>query len=297
MARNPFENRTEKMSDEILVSSAVRGDKYSLEKLIKKHQGWIYNLAIRMIYNPADAEDATQEILVRIITNLGGFRSDSSFRTWAYRIACNHVLSLKRSRLARERQRSFGEYWEIIRNTPDSEPFGSVNYSAETDALIDEVRTECMLGIIACLDRDQRIVFILGAVFGIKDSVACEILSIRRENFRQKLSRARGQVRNFMEGRCGLLESSNPCRCGRKIKSLIQKGIVDPENLKFRPEYCAKARTMSIAGSRILSRVFEDKITRLFRNHFMFKSPDFTESLREIIRNGELSPILMFPGK
>ena len=51
-----------------------------------RHQPWIYNIAARMLYHPQDAEDATQEILVKALTALASFEGRSSFRTWLYRI-------------------------------------------------------------------------------------------------------------------------------------------------------------------------------------------------------------------
>lgn len=52
-----------------------------------------------MLYHPQDAEDATQEILVNILTRLSCFEGRSSFRTWLYRIAVNHLLNIRRARV------------------------------------------------------------------------------------------------------------------------------------------------------------------------------------------------------
>ncbi|MBP9191726.1 MAG: sigma-70 family RNA polymerase sigma factor, partial [Ignavibacteria bacterium] len=83
---NPFIEKNETTAeDKLLVEQAIKGDKKSLEQLIKRHQSWIYNIALKMVWNPSDAEDVTQETLIKIITKLSTFRGDSSFRTWAYR--------------------------------------------------------------------------------------------------------------------------------------------------------------------------------------------------------------------
>ena len=78
---------------ERLVEAAKEGDKKALETLILKIQDKIYGLALRMLYNPSDAEDASQEILLKIITHLGTFRGESAFTTWMYRVAVNHLLT------------------------------------------------------------------------------------------------------------------------------------------------------------------------------------------------------------
>jgi DNA-directed RNA polymerase specialized sigma24 family protein len=86
-------------ADEELVSKAQAGDKDALEKLVRRHQPWIFNIAIRMIWRRDLAEDATQEILIKAVTKLSTFRGLSRFRTWLYRIAVNHLLGMRKSQM------------------------------------------------------------------------------------------------------------------------------------------------------------------------------------------------------
>src|SRR3984885_12244399 len=96
---NPFadDSRTDH-EDQNLVVRARSGDRKALEGLVQRHQGWIYNIAVRMLFQPQDAEDATQEILVKALTRLSSFEGRSSFRTWLYRVVFNHLLNVKRGR-------------------------------------------------------------------------------------------------------------------------------------------------------------------------------------------------------
>src|SRR5881409_2061338 len=97
---NPLAERpTTDSEDCALVLRAKSGDRAALETLVGRHQAWIYNIAVRMLYHPQDAEDATQEILVKALTALSSYEGRSSFRTWLYRIVVNHVLNIKRGRL------------------------------------------------------------------------------------------------------------------------------------------------------------------------------------------------------
>jgi RNA polymerase sigma factor (sigma-70 family) len=97
--RNPFaESAASEPEDRELVRRAQGGNREALEQLITHHQAWIYNIVLRMVYLPQDAEDATQEILVKLMTKLSTFVGRSSFRTWLYRIVVNHVLNMKRGR-------------------------------------------------------------------------------------------------------------------------------------------------------------------------------------------------------
>src|SRR2546427_5176388 len=84
--------------DGALVVRAQAGDREAVEALVGRQQAWIYNIAIRMLAHPQDAEDATQEILIKTLTRLSSFEGRSSFRTWLYRIVVNHVLNAKRGR-------------------------------------------------------------------------------------------------------------------------------------------------------------------------------------------------------
>lgn len=97
--RNPLAERAASdPEDRELVCQAEGGHREALEQLITRHQAWIYNIVLRMVYLPQDAEDATQEILVKLMTTLSTFVGKSSFRTWLYRIVVNHVLNMKRGR-------------------------------------------------------------------------------------------------------------------------------------------------------------------------------------------------------
>jgi RNA polymerase sigma factor (sigma-70 family) len=83
---------------EHLARRAVDGDRDALEELVTALQGDVYGLALRMLWNREDAEDATQEILVRAVTRLSQFDFRSRLKTWVYRIAVNYILDVKRVR-------------------------------------------------------------------------------------------------------------------------------------------------------------------------------------------------------
>src|SRR5260221_8224125 len=117
--QNPLaESAAADPEDQELVRQAQGGNREALEQLITRHQAWIYNIVLRMVYLPQDAEDATQEILVKLISKLSTFAGKSSFRTWLYRIVVNHVLNMKRGR-ADDAGWTFERYANALDNTPD----------------------------------------------------------------------------------------------------------------------------------------------------------------------------------
>lgn len=79
---NPFIEVAEGDStDSELVEQAKNGNRAALESLILRHQAWIYNIAVRMVFQPLDAEEVTQEVLVKVITKLSTFKGENKFRT------------------------------------------------------------------------------------------------------------------------------------------------------------------------------------------------------------------------
>src|SRR5215813_1142224 len=166
---NPFSEVAESgWVDSELVEKAKNGDRRALEKLVLRHQAWIYNIAVRMVFQPHDAEEVTQEVLIKVITKLSTFKGESKFRTWLYRIAANHVLNMKR-RAAETSVATFAEYGAAINATADLDLPDPKTVPVALPLLVEEAKIGCTMGMLLCLDRKQRLVFTLGAVLGASD--------------------------------------------------------------------------------------------------------------------------------
>ena len=79
-----------------LIQKAVAGDKESLETVLSSVQDLVFNLSLRMLGTFPDAEDASQDIILKVITHLSSFRKESAFSTWVFRIAVNHLKNYKK---------------------------------------------------------------------------------------------------------------------------------------------------------------------------------------------------------
>lgn len=211
------------------VRRAREGSRAALERVVAATQGPLYNLALRMLWHPQDAEDATQEIQVRIITHLAKFRGESAFMTWAYRVAANYLRSTRRGRMERERLtfHRFGE--ELAQTAP--EPAAGALAGVERALLLEEVRVGCTLGMLLCLGREERLTFILGEILELGHAEGAAILEIAPAAFRKRLSRARQRVIAFTRARCGLVEPDNPCRCHHRLGFALAAGRLDPQRL------------------------------------------------------------------
>ncbi|MBK6505998.1 MAG: RNA polymerase sigma factor [Ignavibacteria bacterium] len=288
---NPFiEKDDSDIEDKQLVAEAVAGNKKSLETLVKRHQAWIYNISLKMVWDPVDAEDVTQETLIKIITKLSTFRQESSLRTWLYRIVANHVINMKKRKREFEYY-SFDKYGTDIINSPNTELPDQDSVPVEVDLLIEETKIGCMNAMLLCLDREQRLIFILGNIFGVNDDSGSEILGISKVNFRQKLSRARRQLANFMTGKCGLMDKSNPCHCNKKTKLMMNAGHVDPNNLVFTKSHLRRIEVTAPQKAAELDDLYESKAVKLFRDHRFVNSPDFANSIMDIVASNEFRNI------
>ena len=164
---------------EKLVESAVTGDKAALENMIRSIQDRVYKLALRMLAHPQDAEDAAQEILIKVITHLSRFRKESAFMTWVYRISANHLLNTRKRR-AEHLELSFEKcQQQIDRGFTDT--WQPSLAEAEQKLIVKELRLNCLQGLLQCLNRKLRIAYTLGEIFEIKTHDAAYILDISPE--------------------------------------------------------------------------------------------------------------------
>ena len=278
--------------DQELVQLAKGGSRDALEELVVRHQSWIYNLALRMVHHPEDAKDAAQEVLIKLFTRLSTFDGRSSLRTWLYRIVANHLLNMKRGR-AESRGITFAQYGQNLDDTPDVElelpDLQAV--PADKQLLIAEAQIGCTSGMLLCLDRGQRLVFILGSIFGVNDVVGAELLELSRDNFRQKLSRARRDLQNFMQDKCGLVNTANPCRCARKTRGFIAAGHIDPGNLRFARRRVTHVRDVAARVSDEIAGL-DEAYAEVYRDHPFQNSPDFVTALRELMDRPEFRSTL-----
>jgi RNA polymerase sigma factor (sigma-70 family) len=285
---NPFtELAGNDPTDAELVEQAKNGDRVALEKLVLRHQAWIYNIAVRMVFQPHDAEEVTQEVLVKVITRLSTFKGESKFRTWLYRIAANHVLNMKR-RSAETQVTTFADYGAAINSTPDLDLPDPKSVPVALPLLVEEAKNGCTMGMLLCLDRKQRLVFTLGEILGASDTVGGEVVEMSADNFRQCLARARRDLHRFMNDQCGLVNKNNPCRCPRKTRGFIEQGHVDPQHLLFVPHHVERVRDVASETVREIEDVIERQHVAIYRDHPFLQPADQTSWLRRLLESDDL---------
>lgn len=169
------------LSIEIL-KKAQEGDLASFEAIYRQTAGFLYNVAYRIVNSREDAEEVTQEAFLNIYHNLKYFRLESSFRTWAYRIATNcaitHFNKAARERKRREEYRGSLNPWQAI---DESRKSGSVPGEA--------VNT-----LLSAVNPDQRACVVLRSIEGMSYRQIADTLKISINTVRSRLKRAREKM-------------------------------------------------------------------------------------------------------
>lgn len=267
-------------ADNALIERILQGSRRDLEALIARYQGWIYNVALKMTMDPSDAEDVTQEILIKLITKLTMFdRRKASFRTWLYRVVANHVLNMKKCKYEQ-----MVVSLEACEAAIDQVPDETIDASPENSILAEEIKIKCLTGIILCLDRRQRLVFILSEIFDISNAEGSAILEISDANYRQLRSRGRKRVYNFVNRNCGLIHPDNRCHCQKQSKEMIRLGFVDPDHLQFYKEKVKTIEETLHQNKAGIAHLYENERARmLFKQQPFYEAPDFEKRIGKYI--------------
>lgn len=213
------------------IAAALDGDRDALERVVQAIQPLVFRLALRFFGNPQDAEDASQEALIQIVTRLDRFEGRSAFTTWAYRVATNKYLSMARTRNERHAM-TFEEFDQDLAVMPLNSKLPSIE-DVDEQLLMEEAKIGCTLAMLLCLDRGHRMAYVLGEIMELDHHAGAEILDITPAAFRKRLQRARTRITDLMRARCGLFDPENACRCRLRVPVAIDLGRIDPHKLLY----------------------------------------------------------------
>ena len=213
-----------------LIQKATAGDKPTLETVLLSVQDLIFNLSLRMLGTFPDAEDASQDIILKVMTHLSSFKGESSFSTWVFRIAVNHLKDYKKHMFSRF-PLSFEFYGDDIQNAK-TEDVPDMTQNVEKAILAEELKLSCTNVMLQCLDTESRCIFILGTMFQVDSRIAGDILGITPEAYRQRLSRVRKKMADFLTEYCGEY-GKGKCHCADRVNYAIRSRRIHPAQLYF----------------------------------------------------------------
>ena len=269
-----------------LIGKATAGDKKALEALVAGVEDMVFNLSLRMLGTFPDAEDATQDILLKMITHLSSFRGESAFTTWVFSIAINHLKNYKKHMFA-QHPLSFEYYGEDIENgnirdVPD------LTQDVEKDILAEELKMSCTNVMLQCLDPESRCIFILGTMFQVDSRIAGDILEMTPEAYRQRLSRIRKKMAEFLGQYCGEYGGGR-CKCKDRVNYAIQNHRINPLKLDY-----TKAAEISLETMMDVKHAMEemDDLSQDFSFCKPYQAPERTKHLiQELLESTQFSII------
>jgi RNA polymerase sigma factor (sigma-70 family) len=208
-----------------IIAQALGGSLVAIDEVITTIQPGVYRLAVHVLGDRHDAADATQEILLKVVTHLAGFRGEAAFSTWVWRVAHNHLLNA-RTRRKESPEVSLDDIAErlgqglefaanLARERGEPAPLGPQD---KLEAR--QVALACTQSMLMALDREQRLVYVIDTIFDLPSRQAAAVVGITADAYRQRLSRARARLDAFMAGSCGLANPQAACRCERQLPAM-----------------------------------------------------------------------------
>lgn len=256
------------------VPRAQQGDREALESLVAEARDLAFNLALRMLGMFADAEDATQEIVEKVIAGLPGFRCESAFSTWVFRIAANHLSSYRKHMMAQMPPLTFEFYAQDIEHA-DIENVPDLTQGVDRALLAEELKLSCTNVMLQCLDTESRTAFVLGTMFNLDSAIAGEVLGITPEAYRQRLSRARRTMADFLSRYCGAYGEGS-CACARRVDYAIWSHRLNPARLEY-------AHAAPAASAPQVKQAME-RIDDLSQDFAFCRPYESTERVRALVR-------------
>lgn len=270
-----------------LIEQAVAGDRNALEAILSGVRDMVFNLSLRMLGTVPDAEDATQEILIKVMTHLASFRGESSLHTWVFRIGVNHLKTTQKGMFA-ERPLSFEIYGEDIasgreRDVPD------LSGGVDRGLLEQELKYSCSNVMLQCLDPESRCIYILGTMFRLNSQVAAEILDLSPEAYRQRLSRVRKKMAAFLGEYCGL-SGAGGCTCKGRVNYAILTQRLNPENRLFEEMEPCRYEDI-VAYQQAMEQL--DELSQVFTNFPAYRSSERVAGwMQGLLRSPSFSAVL-----
>ena len=175
------------MTEDKLIQRAAKGDSRAFDELLGVHERKMYALCLRMCGNPDDAQDCLQEAMLRVFRSLKGFKGDSAFSTWLYRVTMSACLDELRRRKSRPSM-SLDTLVEAGWSPADADP------TPEQHAITAQTQVEVQR-MISELGEDMRAAVVLRDIHGCSYEEIARILGINIGTIKSRISRGREKLR------------------------------------------------------------------------------------------------------
>jgi len=182
-------------TEKALIEKSKKGDMESFETLIREYQKGAYNIAYRMLGNAEDAKDASQESIIKIYKSIKGFKMQSSFKTWFYRVVTNTCLDYRR-----KRSRNKVLYIDNALNTEEGSYSRDIEDPSDgpEELLIKNENKEELQRFIAGMPEKYQTAIILRDIRGLSYLEIEQIMNLPEGTVKSRISRARIMLRDII---------------------------------------------------------------------------------------------------
>lgn len=257
-----------------LIRQALAGDSRAGEELLGSIQHSVFNLALRYLGDPGDVQDACQEICLKVWSKLDRYRGEARFSTWVLAIAGNHLRDVRKSRLE-QAGLSFEAYEAEVGTVPATR---SPVPGLDEALLAEELRHSCSLGMLQCLDRTDRLIYVLHCFFAVSSDDGGLICQLSPAAYRQRLSRVHKKMAAFLTRVCGLAGDGQVCTCQDRVLHAFRQGRISPERLYFATHLQPGAARQLTADMEALHAE-----SAVFRHGETFRHPEAVTAIRKVL--------------
>jgi RNA polymerase sigma-70 factor (ECF subfamily) len=180
-------------NDQHLIAQCLDGQTAAFGELVRRYQDRLYNTVYRLVENPEDAQDVVQDAFLNAYQSLDGFKGDSLFFTWLYRIAVNTAISHKR------KQRILLSIDGGRNGVSSVQPLDESAASRPGEALERAEQDQQLHYALSRLSPEHRAVLVLKDMEGQKYEAMAETLGVPIGTIRSRLHRARAELRELLQ--------------------------------------------------------------------------------------------------
>ncbi len=190
--------------ERLLIRRLQQREERAFQEVVRLYQHKVFNLVFRMIGNREEAEDVAQEVFVTVFKSIDGFRGESKFSTWLYRIAANHCKN-RLKYLGRRSYKATGDFDEAAeRELQAAQPSATTPHIDGPEKVLEGLQLERMVQEgIAMLDEEHRILIVLRDVEDLSYQEICNITGLAEGTVKSRLHRARMSLKDYLAKRDG----------------------------------------------------------------------------------------------
>ncbi len=185
------------MTDNEIIKDILEGNKDAFRLLVERYQQSVFRTAMGFLHDKDEADDLTQEIFIQAYLSLAGFKSESAFSTWLYRITLNACLN-------KTRKSPLQKIFRLFENTPEADReifLSAIDSTDPEDIMIQNENAELVRKALDSLPENQRIAIVLSKYDDLPQREIAEIMKTSEGAVESLLQRAKKNLREIISGR------------------------------------------------------------------------------------------------